>query len=159
MFCSAVVRDVARLREVIEMETRKFLVLSAFLVLPALVGCGKTEPTAQQTATGTASAAAQDPAAMASLEAKSVYKKKCLVCHGATGAGDGPGSAALDPKPRNFDEVAWQDKVTDEHISKTIVGGGAAVGLSPIMPGNPELKSKPEVVKELVAIIRGFKGK
>lgn len=141
------------------MQIRKFLVL---LVVPAALACGKTEPAPQAEATSAATASAtedsaEDKAIMARIEAKDVFKKKCLVCHGESGAGDGPGSAALDPKPRNFGDPAWQDGATDEQISKTILGGGAAVGKSPIMPGNPELKSKPEVVKELVAIIRGFK--
>jgi hypothetical protein len=35
--------------------------------------------------------------------------------------------------------------------------GGPAVGKSPAMPGNPDLQSKPEVVKELVKIVRAFK--
>lgn len=99
----------------------------------------------------------EDKAFAAHMEAKDLFKKKCLVCHGESGQGDGPGAAALDPKPRNFTDADWQKGVTDEQLSKTIIGGGAAVGKSAIMPGNPELKAKPEVVKELVAIIRGFK--
>jgi hypothetical protein len=34
--------------------------------------------------------------------------------------------------------------------------GGAAVGRSPTMPGNPDLMSKPEVVRALVAHVRGL---
>ncbi|MEZ4234118.1 MAG: cytochrome c [Polyangiaceae bacterium] len=99
----------------------------------------------------------EDKALTAQIEAKDIFKKKCLVCHGESGQGDGPGSAALDPKPRNFTDAEWQKGVSDEQLSKTIIGGGAAVGKSAIMPGNPELKGKPEEVKALVAIIRGFK--
>jgi hypothetical protein len=35
--------------------------------------------------------------------------------------------------------------------------GGAAVGKSPAMPGNPDLQAKPAVVKELVKLVRAFK--
>lgn len=34
--------------------------------------------------------------------------------------------------------------------------GGAAVGRSPSMPGNPDLMSKPEVVAALVAHVRSL---
>jgi hypothetical protein len=71
-----------------------------------------------------------------------------------TGMGDGPGSAALTPKPRNFHDKDWQASVNDDHIHKIILYGGAAVGRSPMMPGNPDLIAKPEVVKGLVAHIR-----
>ncbi|MFQ5538722.1 MAG: c-type cytochrome, partial [Gemmatimonadota bacterium] len=33
---------------------------------------------------------------------KDVYEKKCALCHGAEGKGDGPGAIHLDPKPRDF---------------------------------------------------------
>ncbi len=33
---------------------------------------------------------------------KLVYVTKCMICHGATGAGDGPTAAKVSPRPRNF---------------------------------------------------------
>ena len=99
--------------------------------------------------------AAADPAA----EAKEIFQNRCTVCHGEKGKGDGPGSAALDPKPRNFTLVDWQESVTDDHLRKIIVYGGLAVGKSAAMPANPDLDSKPEVVNELVKIVRSLEGK
>ncbi|HET6344418.1 MAG TPA: cytochrome c, partial [Myxococcota bacterium] len=61
------------------------------------------------------------------------------------------------PKPRNYSDAAWQASITDEQLKKTIVEGGAAVGKSMMMPPNPDLRDKPQVVDELVKIIRGFK--
>jgi mono/diheme cytochrome c family protein len=87
-------------------------------------------------------------------EADKIFSGRCVTCHGPKGQGDGPGSAALVPKPRNFTDPAWQASVTDDHIMKIIQFGGAAVGKSPTMPGNPDLMSKPEVVQGLVAHIR-----
>jgi len=97
-----------------------------------------------------------DPA-LAAAAAKTTFNTKCVVCHGSVGLGDGPGAAALNPKPRAFSDAAWQGGVTDEQIAKTIVEGGAAVGKSPNMPPNPELADKPGVVKQLVPIVRAFK--
>jgi mono/diheme cytochrome c family protein len=113
----------------------------------------------QKSAPATSEPAADTPTAAAGpdAQAKKVFKAKCVVCHGDGGAGDGPGSASLDPKPRAFASADWQGSVTDDHIKKAIVQGGAAVGKSAAMPANPELRSKPEVVDELVKIIRGFK--
>lgn len=31
-----------------------------------------------------------------------IYAQNCAVCHGENGTGDGPGAAALDPKPADF---------------------------------------------------------
>ncbi len=89
--------------------------------------------------------------------AKQIYRLRCTVCHGESGRGDGPGGAALEPKPRSFTDSVWQDSVKDEQLRAIIVKGGAGVGKSPGMPPNPDLEQKPEVVDELVKLVRGFK--
>ncbi len=61
------------------------------------------------------------------------YQTFCATCHGAAGDGAGPGAAALNPKPRNFTDAAWQASASDERIAKVIKEGGASVGLSPTM--------------------------
>jgi mono/diheme cytochrome c family protein len=123
-------------------------------------GCSKTEP--QQTAptpAATPTPAVVPPSAPAdpTSDAKALFKLKCVVCHGDHGAGDGPGAAALVPKPRAFADAEWQTAVTDEHIKKIILEGGPAVGKSPAMPPNPDLKGKDEVLSALVKVIREFK--
>ena len=80
------------------------------------------------------------------------------MCHGEDGKGDGPASAALNPKPRNYTDHEWQKSVSDEQIKKTITGGGASMGKSPLMPAQPDLAAKPETLDGLVKIIRGFGG-
>jgi mono/diheme cytochrome c family protein len=100
-----------------------------------------------------APAAAADPAA-ARAEAEQIFATRCFTCHGAEGKGDGPGSAALTPPPRNFQDPEWQKSVTDSHIEQIIQYGGAAVGRAPTMPGNPDLMSKPAVVTALRERIR-----
>jgi mono/diheme cytochrome c family protein len=135
--------------------------VGAFVALGSLLACGGAQDDAAAgsqsgaEATEAAPAAAQ-PTADARQEAQQIFSTRCAVCHGAEGRGDGPGGAALDPKPRNYHDVAWQDSVTDEEIEKAIVYGGAAVGRSPMMVGNPDLAAKPEVVAALREIIRNF---
>ena len=102
-------------------------------------------------------AAAIPPAA--AKEAAEIYTTRCTLCHGTSGKGDGAAAAGLNPKPRDFSDPAWQTSVTDEHIEKIIVGGGTAVGKSPIMPANPDLEAKPDVVKALRATVRGLGSK
>jgi uncharacterized membrane protein/cytochrome c551/c552 len=89
-------------------------------------------------------------------EARATFAERCTPCHGLDGRGDGPSSSALNPKPRNYHDPVWQQTATDAGISKAILEGGASVGKSAVMPANPDLVKKPEVVAELVKIIRGF---
>ncbi len=89
--------------------------------------------------------------------AKELFVGRCTPCHGPNGAGDGPASAGLTPKPANFASPEWQAQVTDAHIEKIILYGGLAVGKSAAMPPNPDLGSKPQVVTALTAHLRGLK--
>ncbi|MCZ7682994.1 MAG: cytochrome c [Sandaracinaceae bacterium] len=87
-------------------------------------------------------------------EAAQIFTARCTTCHGELGRGDGPASAGLTPRPRNFQDPEWQESVENDHIERIIVYGGAAVGRSPSMPPNPDLQSKPEVVTALRQHIR-----
>jgi len=93
----------------------------------------------------------------AQAEAQQIFATRCFTCHGQFGKGDGPGSAGLTPKPRDLTSPEWQAKVNDEHIEQIIRYGGAAVGLSPMMPPNPDLVAKPEVVTALRLHVRSLK--
>ena len=117
------------------------LICVAITALALTAGCGKKD---------SGSTAAPNP------EAQAVYAQRCSACHGADGKGTGAAAAALTPKPRNYADAAWQKSVTDDQLKKAIVGGGAAIGKSAMMPPNPDLEGKPEVVTGLVGIIRGF---
>jgi len=131
-----------------------------FAMIVGVTGCtskdtAPAEPKAAEPAPA-APAAAAEPASDPVAEASEIYVNRCTVCHGETGKGDGAGSAALDPKPRDFTSPDWQSSVTDDHLTKIIVYGGAGVGKAPTMPANPDLDAKPEVVAELVKLIRGL---
>jgi len=110
-------------------------------------------------AIGTATAFAEEIPAAAKQEADTVWQTRCTTCHGATGKGDGAAAAALTPKPRDFSSAAWQASVTDEHIEKIIAEGGQAVGLSMLMVANPDLVSKPDVIKALRVHVRSLAAK
>lgn len=118
----------------------------------------EAKPEAQPPAAGEAK---EEPKAAegqgdATAEAKKLFGERCATCHGAEGKGDGAASAALNPKPRNYTDQEWQKTVTDQDLRDIIVKGGAGVGKSPLMPPNPDLADKPEVVNGLVALIRSF---
>ncbi len=85
-----------------------------------------------------------------------MFRDVCAACHGAGGKGDGTAAASINPKPRDYTDPTWQASVTDDDIRKIILGGGPAVGKSPMMPAQEQLKNRPEVVDALVRIVRGF---
>lgn len=119
------------------------LAVAMGMVLGVLVGCGGQ---------GSGPAVSSHD----QMEAEQIFRTRCSTCHGLQGRGDGPGSAGLNPHPRNFTDHSWQASVTDEHISQIIQFGGTAVGLPAAMPPNPDLQSKPGVVAGLVAKVRGL---
>jgi mono/diheme cytochrome c family protein len=55
---------------------------------------------------------------------KEIYEKKCALCHGIKGNGNGPASVGLNPKPTNF-KNSHGEKMTDgEHFWKITTGRG-----------------------------------
>ena len=89
-------------------------------------------------------------------DAKAIAQNRCAMCHGAAGKGDGPQAGTLGTKPRDLSAKDWQKSVSDAQIRTAIVKGGAAVGKSVLMPANPDLEDKPQVVDALVKIVRGY---
>jgi len=133
------------------------LAVATGLVL--LLGCGASEEPgtpAEAPARGPAVEAPAADTSWAADEAEQLFASRCFTCHGKEGRGDGPGSASLDPKPRNFQDPVWQAQVSDEDLERIILYGGAGVGRSPTMPGNPDLISRAEVVAALVQQLRSL---
>jgi len=52
-----------------------------------------------------------------------VFAKRCALCHGADGHGDGVGAKGLKPQPRNFHDMAYMKTRTDEQLLATIHQG------------------------------------
>lgn len=133
--------------------------LCGLLLALTAAGCSKAKPASSEQAEPAAgnpgATAPGTSSAEATAKAKEIFATRCTPCHGPTGLGDGAASASLNPRPRNFHDPEFQKRVTDQHIETIIKVGGAGVGLSPAMPGNPDLND-PAVVGALRALIRGF---
>jgi cytochrome c551/c552 len=140
------------------------LALTTSLLLVAACAKGKS-PDDQPAGSGQAASAGGGGGGQTAVspeaqkEAETIFSQRCTPCHGPQGAGDGPASAGLTPKPRNFKDAEWQKSVTDDHIIKIIQYGGAAVGKSAAMPPNPDLAEKQPVVAALKNHVRSLGGK
>lgn len=86
---------------------------------------------------------------------KEKYRQFCAVCHGASGRGDGPAAAALNPKPRNYTDKEFVARMTDRAMFEIIKQGGAAVKKSPSMPAWGEAL-RDEEIHDLIAYIRSL---
>ena len=117
--------------------------ISLTLVFVAIAGCGgaKTDQASSNTNTGTepappATTPAPDTAKSASTAGAGesaevlgpkVFATRCALCHGPDGHGNGPGSAALNPKPRNFHDKAYMSTRTDAQLLEVIHKGKGAM--------------------------------
>ena len=52
-----------------------------------------------------------------------IVQEKCVLCHGQSGKGDGPGGAALNPKPRDWTDHAYMGSRTDDQLYDVIFNG------------------------------------
>jgi mono/diheme cytochrome c family protein len=90
---------------------------------------------------------AKSPAAVAAGK-KLATEKACTACHGEGGQGDGPGAAALNPKPANWTAKAIQDESDGCLFWKISTGRGTM----------PPWASLPETERwQLVHFVRSLK--
>ena len=96
-----------------------------------VAGCGpKKEGTETTTTTTTETTPAPDTAAapaaageVSMAVGEQVVKERCVLCHGESGKGDGPGGAALNPKPRNWTDDDYMASRTDDQLYEVIFNG------------------------------------
>jgi cytochrome c553 len=88
---------------------------------------------------------------------QALYSQRCAMCHGDKGAGDGPLSATLpqDQKPRNLASGQYKYATDDTKLKEIISKGGAAVGLSVLMPAQSDLNDGQ--LNDLVAFLKSLK--
>ena len=102
---------------------------------------------------------ADSQAARSELSGGELYQSHCSVCHGPTGAGDGPAAAFLYPAPRDFTIGLFKYKVSDSEIQqplnqdlfRTIKFGLVRTA----MPAWRSLLSDAQI-RELVDVVKAF---
>jgi mono/diheme cytochrome c family protein len=134
------------------------LLVTLALASAIVAGCGggaKTEtppPAAEQPPTPAPpsdGASAGAPAAAVSMEAgQKSFAAKCVLCHGPAGHGDGPGSAALNPKPRNLSDKTYMSTRTDDQLAEVIRDGKGA------MPAWGKAGMTEDEIRSLILYIR-----
>ena len=99
-----------------------------------LAGCGgnkaeegsstttETSETTPPAATDTSAGAAASGEVSLAMGEK-VVKERCVLCHGEGGKGDGPGGAALNPKPRDWTDHAYLSTRPDDQLIEVIHDG------------------------------------
>ena len=86
-------------------------------------------------------------------DAETVYTERCSGCHGVNGDGQGEIAKHLPDRPTNFTDPYWQRSVSRAYVKTVISEGGTAVGLSPLMPSNTDLKNREKLMNELVNLV------
>ena len=130
------------------MKTRTFLSLTGILFLSCMtaVYAGQAKPVAGQKPA---------PAAMASPESltngAALFKRQCVMCHGATGQGDGPAAKNLKGKLPSLADKATMSKLTDAEIHEAITNGKKTeIGNMPALGK----RLKPEEITDIVNYVR-----
>jgi high-affinity iron transporter len=59
------------------------------------------------------------------------YAAECAFCHGAAGAGDGPASAMLTPRPTSFASASYWAAADRKVLAKVIASGRAGTAMMP----------------------------
>ena len=88
---------------------------------------------------------------------KELFSQRCASCHGELGAGDGPVAMALPPemKPRDLQKYDVKYAKDDAKFKELLKKGGAAVGLNPMMPPQPDLSDAD--IDSVIAFVHSLK--
>ncbi|MFM8320290.1 MAG: c-type cytochrome [Chloroflexota bacterium] len=145
------------------MKKSMFLVLALVLVGSlALAACGGgSQPAAGETtarpATPAEFAGKTNPHtgdAASAAAGKDLYDINCAPCHGATGMGDGPTAASLDPKPKPL--ASEMNTLTDDYMLWRISEGGAFAPFNSAMPAWKASMSEDQMW-QVITYLRTFK--
>ncbi len=72
---------------------------------------------------------------------KDLYEKKCVICHGVDGKGDGPAAAALSKAPANFNKPEFWQGDFAKKITDTVRKGH---------PPMPAFELSPDEIKSII---------
>ena len=121
--------------------------LFATMALTGMLGLTLANPLAN--AEEESIALPRDTTDAAVIRGSIAFRTYCVLCHGATGKGDGRAAKMYTPRPANLTVSPFPDAYTEMIIR----GGGPAVGRSPYMPPwGDELTD--EQIHDLVAFLR-----
>lgn len=108
------------------------LLIAGAVSVGALAGCGQKAENkddedimagSSTTTTTTASDSSAKPGEVSLAMGEQIVTEKCVLCHGQSGKGDGPGGAALNPKPRDWTDHAYMGTRTDDQLYDVIYNG------------------------------------
>ena len=86
---------------------------------------------------------------------REIYGQMCVVCHGSTGAGDGPAARGLDPAPVSLGGgMMNMPGVTDGYLYWTLAEGGNPTGSA--MPAFGEVLSEEDIWAVVTFLRQGF---
>ena len=119
---------------------------------------GRTPRTWNEQIAGVATALhAEAQAAKAGLSGMDLYLSHCAVCHGETGAGDGPAAAFLYPVPRDFSIGLFKYKTSDFEIQQPMdddLFRAIKFGLTRTAMPAWQLLLDDEKIRELVEVVK-----
>ena len=130
------------------MTMRTFVGLTGALSLICVTAAfaGQAKPAAGATP---AAAPAATPESITNGAA--LYKRQCVMCHGATGVGDGPAAKTLKGKLPSLADKATMSKLTDAQIHEAITAGKKTeIGNMPALGK----RLKPEEITDIVNYAR-----
>ncbi len=130
----------------------QYFAIPLLTVALGLVSCGGDKPASDDATADNSGGPAQMAAAHGdAVHGQQIYTQTCSPCHGASGKGDGPAAASLNPKPADHSSAAVIGARTDAKLAEIIKMGGSVVG-KPTMPPAPQLSETD--LKDVVAYLR-----
>lgn len=88
-------------------------------------------------------------------QGKQIFYQQCVWCHSDTTPAGPSNRSNVTPSPPLMNDGAVLNQESDVSLEKAIVGGGSAVGKSPMMPPYGASLT-PEEIRDLIAYIRAI---
>ena len=109
-----------------------WLAIAVALLAGAASSCRRDDPTSRAKARSSIAEKLRSGLTRREADGKVLFERYCVVCHGATAAGDGFNASTLTPRPTDLVEQLHSE--SEEHVAETIRIGSKARGHSPLCP-------------------------